>query len=86
VGDAAITSMPFEVFAEIGLQIKERSPFAQSFTVSLANGSEGYLPTARHHALGGYETWLGTNRVEPDAAGKMTDALLEMLRELAAVR
>jgi neutral ceramidase len=86
VGDVAITSMPFEVFAEIGLQIRERSPFAQSFTVSLANGSEGYLPTARHHALGGYETWLGTNRVEPDAAEKMTDALLEMLRELAAVR
>jgi hypothetical protein len=39
--------------------------------------------------LGGYETWLGTNRVEPDAARKMTDVLLEMLgtlRDASAAR
>jgi neutral ceramidase len=82
IGDLAITTFPFEVFAEIGLEIKARSPLPQTFTTSLANGSEGYLPTARQHALGGYETWLGTNRVELDAARKMTDALLEMLGAL----
>jgi hypothetical protein len=84
IGDLAIATFPFEVFAEIGLEIKERSPFAQTFTTSLANGSEGYLPTKRQHAFGGYETWLGTNRVELDAARIMTDALLEMLAGLAA--
>ena len=83
IGDLAIATFPFEVFAEIGLEIKARSPFAQTFTTSLANGSEGYLPTKRQHALGGYETWLGTNRVELDAARIMTDALLEMLGRLA---
>lgn len=83
IGDLAITTFPFETFAEIGLELKARSPFAQAFTISLANGSEGYLPTARHHALGGYETWLGTNRVEVDAARKMTDALLAMLHALS---
>lgn len=84
IGDLAITTFPFEVFAEIGLEIKKRSPFAQTFTTSLANGSEGYLPTKRQHAFGGYETWLGTNRVELDAARIMTDALLEMLTDLSA--
>ncbi len=84
IGDLAITTLPFEVFAEIGLEIKARSPFARTFTTSLANGSEGYLPTQRQHAFGGYETWLGTNRVEPEAARIMTDALLEMLSGLAA--
>ena len=84
IGDLAITAFPFEVFAEIGLEIKKRSPFPQTFTTSLANGSEGYLPTMRQHAFGGYETWLGTNRVELDAARIMTDALLEMLAELSA--
>ena len=64
IGDLAIATFPFEVFAEIGLEIKAKSPFAQTFTTSLANGSEGYLPTKRQHDLGGYETWLGTNRVE----------------------
>ena len=82
IGDLAISTFPFEVFAEIGLEIKARSPFAQTFTTSLANGSEGYLPTKRQHELGGYETWLGTNRVELDAARIMTDVLLEMLAGL----
>jgi hypothetical protein len=42
----------------------------------------GYLPTPRHFALGGYETWLGTNRLEPQASEKMLDALLEMAAEV----
>ncbi len=82
IGDLALATFPFEVFAEIGLEIKAKSPFSQTFTISLANGSEGYLPTRAQHALGGYETWLGTNRVEPDAARLMTDTLLEMLAVL----
>lgn len=82
IGDLAIASLPFEVFAEIGLEIKAKSPFGQTFVTSLANGSEGYLPTAGQHQLGGYETWFGTNRVEFDAARRMTDTLLEMLAGL----
>lgn len=82
IGDLGIVTMPFEVFAETGLEIKQRAPTAQVFTISLANGSEGYLPTARQHALGGYETWIGTNRVELDAARTLTDSLLEMLATL----
>jgi hypothetical protein len=52
-------------------------------TVSLANSSHGYLPTPEQHRLGGYETWLGTNRVQKDASAILTDQLLEMLAELA---
>ncbi|BCS34746.1 hypothetical protein TBR22_A39720 [Luteitalea sp. TBR-22] len=84
IGDLAIATFPFEVFAEIGLEIKARTPFPQTFTTSLANGSEGYLPTERQHALGGYETWLGTNRVQLDAARLMTNTLLGMLADLKA--
>ena len=39
--------------------------------------------TNRHFELGGYETWPGTNSLEPEAAVKMLDALLEMAREVA---
>jgi hypothetical protein len=45
----------------------------------LANGSYGYLPTPAQHALGGYETWLGTNRVERDASVKITAKILDLL-------
>ena len=74
--------MPCEVFCEIGLDFKRRSPFAKSFMVELAHGYVGYLPTPRQHKLGGYETWLGTNRLEVTASDKLLDNLVEMAKEL----
>jgi neutral ceramidase len=82
IGDVGVAAIPFEVFTETGLEIKQRSPFDRAFTVSLANGAYGYLPTRSQHELGGYETWMGTSRVEVDAAHQITDALLEMLEAL----
>lgn len=83
VGDVGIAAIPFEVFAETGLEIKKKSPFRPTFTISLANGSGGYLPTPAQHKLGGYETWLGTNRVETEASVKIVDTLLELFGRLA---
>lgn len=85
IGDQAIVSMPFEVFVEIGLEIKEKSPFEHTFLIELANGGYGYLPTPKQHELGGYETWLGTNKVQKDASVILTKNLLEMLTELRAL-
>ncbi len=85
IGDLAICSLPFEAFAEIGLGLKARSPFPVTMVVDLANGTNGYLPTPEQHKLGGYETWLGTNRVQEDASVILTDHLLEMLAELKKV-
>ncbi len=85
IGDQAIVSMPFEVLVEIGLEIKEKSPFPHTFLIELANGGYGYLPPPNQHALGGYETWLGTSRFEKEASVKLTAALLEMLEELKAL-
>ena len=83
IGDVCIGTSPCETFAEMGLEFKKRSPFARSFVVELNHGYFGYLPTPRHFALGGYETWPGTNSLEPQAAVKMLDALLEMAAEVA---
>lgn len=82
IGDLAVCAIPFETFAEIGLDLKKRSPFPQTMVVGIANGSNGYLPTPEHHELGGYETWLGTNRVQEDTSVILTNNLLEMLAEL----
>ncbi len=83
IGDVGIASIPFEVFTEIGLEIKDKSPLAKTFTIELANGSYGYLPTPEQHELGGYETWIGTSRVEKQASRKITDEILGMFRSLA---
>lgn len=82
IGDLAVCGIPFETFVEIGLDLKDRSPFPQTMVIGLANGRHGYLPTPEQHRLGGYETWLGTNQVQKDASVILTDNLLEMLAEL----
>ncbi|MEK7685918.1 MAG: neutral/alkaline non-lysosomal ceramidase N-terminal domain-containing protein [Verrucomicrobiota bacterium] len=83
LGHLAITAIPAEVFVEIGLELKEKSPFKPTFTISLANGYNGYLPTVEHHQLGGYETWRArSSYLEVEAAPKITGALLALLRRL----
>ncbi|TWU10793.1 hypothetical protein [Allorhodopirellula heiligendammensis] len=82
IGDLGVMSIPFEVFAETGLDLKKRSPFDDSFTIELANGSYGYLPTPAQHKLGGYETWMGTNRVQLDASEKISDVLLSLSKQI----
>jgi len=84
IGDVCIGTTPCETFAETGLDFKKRSPLAKSFMVELAHGYYGYMPTPRHFDLGGYETWPGTNNLEPQASVKMMDALLEMAAEAKA--
>ncbi|MFM7072279.1 MAG: hypothetical protein ACKO38_10860 [Planctomycetota bacterium] len=86
VGGIAVAGIPNEVFVEIGLEYKSRSPIRPCFIMSMANGYYGYLPTPEHHRLGGYETWLGTNRVEFDASTKILAKLLEMTATLADLR
>lgn len=82
LGDVAITGIPLETFVETGLELKAKNPFKPSFTHSIAGGYFGYLPTPEHHALGGYETWLGTNRLEVEASVKITKALLDLLAQM----
>lgn len=84
IGELAVCGIPFETFAEIGLEIKDRSPFPRTMVIGLANGRHGYLPTPEQHRLGGYETWIGTNIVQEDTSVILTDTLLEMLAELNA--
>lgn len=82
VGDAVLCAIPFETFAETGLELKQKSPFARTIVVGLGNGRHGYLPTPAQHELGGYETWLGTNLVQKDASEIIVRNLVEMMAEL----
>ena len=60
----------------------KRAQEALRFTIELANGWYGYLPTPEQHELGGYETWLGTNRVEVHASRKIVAALVDLFGDL----
>lgn len=78
IGDIGVGTLPCEVFVEIGLEFRKRSSQKHAFLVSLGHGYFGYLPTPEHHALGGYETWLGTSRMEIEASDKLLAKLIQM--------
>lgn len=83
IGDLAIVTTPCETFVATGLAIKDQSPFKPTFTIELANGYNGYLPTAEQHALGGYETWRAkSSYLAVEAESKVRRTLLDMLDEL----
>jgi hypothetical protein len=84
IGDLAIAAIPCEVFVEIGLAIKQKSPFQQTFTIELANGCNGYLPTPEQHRLGGYETWRArSSYLEIEAAPKIFETVMDLLGTLS---
>ena len=84
IGDLAIAQSPCETFAETGLRIKEASPFpSATFTIELANGYNGYLPSREQHQLGGYETWPArSSYLEVDAERSICEGLIELLLQL----
>ena len=58
VGDGVIVTGPGEVFTEIGLAVKERSPGRPTLYAGFTNGLVAYFATAAEHAHGGYEADL----------------------------
>ncbi|HWA99530.1 MAG TPA: neutral/alkaline non-lysosomal ceramidase N-terminal domain-containing protein [Pirellulales bacterium] len=83
IGDLGIAASSCEVFAETGLAIKSQSCLRPTFVVELANGYNGYLPTAAQHALGGYETWPARSAcLETSAEAKIRTGLLDLLAAL----
>ncbi len=51
----AMVPYPFEVFSDIGLALRARSPFADTILLGLTGGSYAYLPTKEQMPYGGYE-------------------------------
>ncbi len=78
--DAAIVFLPGEVFVELGLSIKESSPFAHTMVVELTNDNPAYIPTAKAFAEGSYE--VENSRIAPGVGEQMAEAARALLYEL----
>jgi hypothetical protein len=78
--DVAWVSLPGEVFVELGLAIKKRSPFPQTFIVELANENIGYIPDRRSYAEGNYEP--ESARCAAGSGEKLVDVAVRLLDEL----
>jgi len=49
IGDLVLVTFPGEPVAKIGLNIKESSPFTNTFVTAYSNGDVGYSPTAEQY-------------------------------------
>lgn len=84
IGELGITAIPNEVFALTGLKLKAHSPLALTFNMSLANGSEGYIPPPEQHQLGGYTTWPArTAALEVEAEPRIVETLVGLLEKVS---
>tara|TARA_R110002095_G_scaffold204266_2_gene186860 strand:- start:5226 stop:6659 length:1434 start_codon:yes stop_codon:yes gene_type:complete len=55
INDIGIVAVNGEPFAELALEVKQRSPVAQTFFLGYSNGCLGYLPTPQAFDEGGME-------------------------------
>ena len=76
----AAVALPGELFTELGLAIKQRSPFATTLVFELSNDYPGYIPTRRAFAEGGYEP--ANSKIAPGGGEQMVDAAVGLLQEL----
>jgi neutral ceramidase len=82
-GSIAFLFLPGEIFVEIGLAIRARSPFTFTAVVGFAEDYIGYVPTDEAFEEGGYElgpgAWAKVERGSADLIEKTASALLEQL-------
>ena len=75
--------LPGEIFVEIGLAIKQASPFENTIVTELANGSIGYVPDRKAYAEGNYEPVSA--RCAPGSGELLVETSLRLLRELKKI-
>ncbi len=76
--DMAWVSLPGEIFVELGLEIKEKSPFRHTLIAELANGAIGYIPNKKAYDQGNYEPVSA--RCAKGSGEMLVDSALKLLR------
>ncbi|RAV19694.1 hypothetical protein DQG23_19750 [Paenibacillus contaminans] len=78
----ALLTNPAELFVELGLEIKQASPYDYTFLATLTNGLAGYVPTREAFARGGYEIRKMPvfSYLELDAGERFVQASLALLQ------
>ncbi len=81
VGEVAVVGLPGEIFVELGLEIKSKSPFPRTLTCELANDCLGYIPTPQAFENPSYEVY--TTPASPATGPAMVASALSLLQRLA---
>lgn len=80
--EVAIVCLPGEVFVELGLAIKQGSPFKTTLVIELSNHVESiYIPNRAAYAGGSYE--VTNSALQPGGGEILVETALSLLREAA---
>lgn len=83
VGDVALVGVPGEFFTQLGMEIKRRSPYRDTFVFELANDYVGYIPDARAFDRGGYQVWTGQHSYLAKGSGeRIVDEAVGLLGQI----
>jgi hypothetical protein len=85
LGDIAICTNSFELFTDLGVQIKARSRALHTFVIQLT-GQGGYVPTEKAVRGGGYSAVVESNVVGPEGGQVLVDKTIECINSLWADR
>ncbi|HEX2037564.1 MAG TPA: hypothetical protein VHS99_25590 [Chloroflexota bacterium] len=80
LGELALVGVPGELFVELGLAIKQGSPFEQTIVLELANDSIGYIPTRRAFEEGAYEP--EASLLSPGQGERVVESAIALLHQL----
>lgn len=78
-GPVALIGMPAELFAELGMRIKNKSPFKATLINDLASAPIGYIAPAKAWKEGGYE--VASSAYRPGVGEKIIKCTLEVLNK-----
>jgi hypothetical protein len=82
-GDVAIVCLPGEVFVDLGLAIKQASPYPTTLVIELSQAVETiYIPTRAAYAGGSYE--VANSTLQPGGGELLVEAALRLLRDSAS--
>ena len=83
--ELALVSLPGEPFAEIGMEIREKSPFSHTLVISNANGYAGYIVLDECFDRGGYEPLpVQSGGADKGMAARAVECALTALRHVAS--
>jgi neutral ceramidase len=80
VGDElAFVGLPGEMFVELGLAVKQGSPYQFTFINTLANGSIGYVANRKAFGEGSYGAAPASTRSNPGSGEALVDSAVRQL-------
>jgi hypothetical protein len=78
--DTAMVCLPCEIFVELGLAIKQASPFKRTVVISICNDRPSYVPTKKAFTEGSYE--ITNARVKPGVGETLVETATGLLKKL----